>query len=47
MRASLNACCAGGPDREEQPTGTNAFLIIVSIYGAIGFFAYAVAVLYA
>ncbi|MDR3525897.1 MAG: hypothetical protein P4L57_01370 [Rhizomicrobium sp.] len=47
MRVPSAACCVGTPDREEPPIETNALLIITAIYGAIGFFAYAVALFYA
>ena len=43
MRVPLNACCVGGPDREEMPVSGRMLLIITSLYGAIGFFAYAAA----
>lgn len=46
MRVPSNACCVGGPDREEAPVRGRTLLIILSLYGAIGFFAYAVSVFY-
>ena len=47
MRVPSNACCVGAPDHDEVPIEARAVLIITAIYGAIGFFAYAVAFYYA
>ena len=43
MRVPSNGCCVGGPDREEAPVSGQAFLVILSLFGALGFLAYAVA----
>jgi len=43
MQVPSYGCCVGGPDREQAPVSGQAFLAIVSIVGAIAFFAYTVA----
>jgi len=43
MRLPTSGCCVGGPDREEAPISSQALLVILSIFGALGFLAYAVA----
>jgi hypothetical protein len=43
MRVPMSGCCVGGPDREVAPVSGRALLVIVSMFGALGFLAYAVA----
>lgn len=43
MAVPSNACCVGGPDREETPVFRQVFLAVLSIFGAFGFLAYAAA----
>jgi hypothetical protein len=42
MRVPSYGCCVGGPDREQAPISGQALLGILSIFGALGFLAYAV-----
>jgi hypothetical protein len=43
MRVPSSGCCVGAPDREQVPVSGQALLAILSIFGSLGFLAYAVA----